>query len=113
MLVDYIYYLNRSQILKKPITITNIVPSVEPVLLPKREKEIEKEQPKEKVNIVLDAKVENEPEEDIARRKLGLIKSNYISEEQQSEQKPKFSDTAFMAYSALTTGPLSSIAPRP
>ena len=41
LLADYIYYLNRSQILKKPITITNVVPSVEPVLLPKREKEID------------------------------------------------------------------------
>lgn len=102
LLADYIYYLNRSQILKKPITITNVVPSVEPVLLPKREKEIEKEQPKEKVNIVLDAKVENEPEEDIARRKLGLIKSNYISEEQQSEQKPKFSDAASLKAYLLT-----------
>ncbi len=102
LLADYIYYLNRSQILKKPITITNVVPSVEPVLLPKREKEIEKEQPKEKVNIVLDAKVENEPEEDIARRKLGLIKSNYISEEQQPEQKPKFSDSASLKAYLLT-----------
>ena len=102
LLADYIYYLNRSQILKKPITITNVVPSVEPVLLPKREKQIEKEQPKEKVNIVLDAKVENEPEEDIARRKLGLIKSNYISEEQQSEQKPKFSDAASLKAYLLT-----------
>lgn len=102
LLADYIYYLNRSQILKKPVTINSIVPSVEPVLLPKNEKEVKKEQPKEKVNIVLDAKVENEPEEDIARRKLGLIKSNYISEEQPIEQKPKFEDSASLKAYLLT-----------
>lgn len=102
LLADYIYYLNRSQILKKPITINNVVPSVEPVLLPKREKEVEKEQPNEKVNIVLDAKVENEPEEDIARRKLGLIKSNYISEEQETKHEQKFSDSASLKAYLLT-----------
>lgn len=77
LLADYIYYLNKSQILKKPIQIQTVIPQNTAVVLSKQENE----KKDEKVNIVLDAKVQNEPKEDIAKRKLGLIKSNYITDE--------------------------------
>ena len=100
LLADYIYYLNRSQILKKPIQVQSIIPKTEKLSLSTQESLVKKE---EKVNIVLNAKVENEPKEDSAKRKLGLIKSNYISDEEEVEpQKPQFSDSASLRKFLLT-----------
>lgn len=72
LLADYIYYLNKSQILKKPVKVVNQLPKIEQPIL----NFSEPKQQKEEVNVVLDAKISSQPVEDSAKRKLGLIKSN-------------------------------------
>lgn len=97
LLADYIYYLNKSQTLKKPVNLTTSIPMISEPPLPKLDKqpkqkeqqEVKQEKP---VNIVLDAKLENEPIEDSARRKLGLIKSSEPEIVQEKKEVPVFND---------------------
>ena len=91
LIADYIYYLKKSQIIKSPIAINNDIKVIEPpVVLVKEPKQIEQtEKPKPEVNVVLDAKKEEEPKEDEAKRKLGLIKTNIQEPEKGKEEKPK------------------------
>ena len=105
LLADYIYYLNKSHTLNKPVSIVNQLPKIEQPSYPKfNDKTTEKQ---EQVNIVLNAKLKSEPVEDSARRKLGLIKSSSTNDEQVVERKeekqiPSFDDKKSLREFLLT-----------
>ncbi len=98
LLADYIYYLKRTQILKNPIVI-NKLKNDEPALVvaqPKQEKKTKEEpqkEPKEPINVVYGGQVTNEPEEDAAKRKLGLLKSNIEEKQDTNQQDEKLSES--------------------
>ncbi len=103
LLADYIYYLNKSEKIKKPVSIINQLPKIEQ---PKSISSLEKK-PQEQVNVVLDAKLKNEPVDDSAKRKLGLIKTNReetINAEKHEKQKeiPSFDDKKSLKEFLLT-----------
>lgn len=96
--VDYIHYLGKNKDLKKSIKISNsskttnskiTVSELENTIkqnasiLFEEEKIIE--EPKEKVKITLDAKIENETQEESARRKLGLLASSNTENSYENE----------------------------
>lgn len=107
LLADYIYYLNKSQVLKKPIQLSNPIPQIQQPILNYDLKPKQEEKPKQEVNVVLDAKIKAEPVEDVAKRKLGLIKSNVqeISEVEVVEKKsniPSYEDKKSLKEFLLT-----------
>ena len=78
LLADYIFYLNKSQTLKKPVQISRL-PIIEETKKPASKTEIKVPTP----NIVLDAKLESEPKDDASKRKIGTISTNI-----ENNQKP-------------------------
>ena len=88
LIADYIFYLNKNQNLKKTVDILSKPQISEPPKMIVNKPEKLKE---EKVNIVLNAKVESEVYEDEAKRKLGLIKSSpeIVQEKVVMSEKPK------------------------
>ena len=86
LLADYIFYLNKSQTLKKPVQISQI-PTIDNLTKSKDKKEIKVPAP----NIVLDAKLENEPLDDASKRKVGTISTN-IEPVPQDNTEPVLSD---------------------
>ena len=102
LIADYIYYLNKSENIKKPVSVINQLPKIEQ---PKTISYLEK--PKEQVNVVLDAKLKNEVYDDSAKRKLGLIKTNrenVINNDKEQKQKeiPSFEDKKSLKEFLLT-----------
>ena len=85
LLADYIFYLNKSQVLKKPIQISTL-PKIEDVKL-KDSRKIKVPTP----NIVLDAKLESEPLDDISKRKVGTISTN-IEPKSTGDKEPILDD---------------------
>ena len=105
LLADYIYYLNKSNSINKPINVVNRLPKIEQPSYPKFNDETNKKQ--EQVNIVLNAKLQSESVDDSARRKLGLIKSNIstnevVSDDKKEEHIPSFDDKKSLREFLLT-----------
>ena len=104
LLADYIYYLNKSQVLKNPISVSKQIPKIEQ---PKGIETLNKKE-HEKINVVLDAKLSTEQVDDSAKRKLGLIKTNRDDiandKEDKKEQKklPSFDDKKSLKEFLLT-----------
>ena len=81
LLADYIFYLNKSQTLKKPIQISSQLPKIEST-----ESTPKKQQKVPTPNIVLDAKLESEPLDDASKRIVGTISTNV---EKQPQSQPQ------------------------
>ena len=116
--VDYIYYLSKNENIKKAIKLAQVENKQEPAISKISVKELENNLKKnktellednkaknsdiEKVKLTLDAKQENETQEEKAKRKLGLLASSkqdeidnsrYFKTEQEQPQVKKIENT--------------------
>lgn len=90
--VDYIHYLGKNENIKKAVKVINNKQEQNIIKNNITVKELEEnikrnkkeEEPKEKVKLTLDAKVEEESTEETAKRKLGLLASSKQDEEDNS-----------------------------
>lgn len=103
--IDYVYYLGKNENIKKAIKVKQEVPNpVSKITVKELEKSLkitgsaeEEKEPKEKVKLTLDAKLEEETAETQAKRKLGLLASSI----QDQEDNARYFNTSITKQSAV------------